>query len=173
MLTTGTATTLESAPGTWLAAKSSADRQSAREVDDATTDALSRSPSPSDQLDVLATSLDGVREQLLGLVYDGGLVRERQHDTLDLNLSGDAAPDARRHSYACSGRASSMPRPHAALPVEQLRAPQRLVVAPALAGRRKRRQPAGRRRLRLPPPDAAGAAEVECFAARSEEARGI
>jgi hypothetical protein len=94
VLTSGTATTLGSAVRDWLAAEEQRDQQSAGEVDDATADALSNIASATEHLDVLATSLDGVREQLLGLVYDGGLVRPRQGDGTFAAPATSGAPPA-------------------------------------------------------------------------------
>ena len=92
MLTTGTATTLSGAVRTWLEGEEQRDHDGTGEASEATEAALARIAAAVDQLDVVSASLDGVREQLLGLAYHGGLVRERQaDDTLsDPNVSGDA-----------------------------------------------------------------------------------
>ena len=133
MLTTGTATALAGAVRTWLLAEDQRDADNAGEASEATEAALARIAAAVDQLDVVSANLDGVREQLLGLAYHGGLVRERQaDDTLsDPNVSGDA-PLWLRGGTARLERARLVDAfgRTLALPVERLRAPQRLVVAP-------------------------------------------
>jgi len=147
MLTTGTATALAGAVRTWLVAEDQRDADNAGEASEATEAALARIAAAVDQLDVVSANLDGVREQLLGLAYHGGLVRERQaDDTLsDPNVSGETplwlrggvARLARARLVDAFGRTL-------ALPVERLRAPERLVVASANA------QPPGN--IDAPPP---------------------
>ena len=134
MLTTGAADALSGAVRSWLVAEDQRDRDNAGEASEATEAALARIAAAVDQLDVVSASLDGVREQLLGLAYHGGLVRERLGDgTLsDPNVSGDpplwlrggVARLARARLVDAFGRTL-------ALPVERLRAPERLAVAAA------------------------------------------
>jgi len=131
MLTTGTATALAGAVRSWLVAEDQRDADNAGEASESTEAALARIAAAVDQLDVVSASLDGVREQLLGLAYHGGLIREKQADgTLsDPNVSGDAplwlrggvARLARARLVDAFGRTL-------ALPVDRLRAPERLVV---------------------------------------------
>ena len=80
VLTTGTARTLASAVRDWLVAEDQRDRNNTGEADEATEAALSRIADAIEYLDLLAVTLDGIREQLLGFVYDGGLVRPKQAD---------------------------------------------------------------------------------------------
>ena len=94
MLTTGTATTLSGAVRTWLDGEEQRDHDGTGEASEATEAALARIAAAVDQLDVVSASLDGVREQLLGLAYHGGPLSASgsDDDTLsDPNLSGDAA----------------------------------------------------------------------------------
>jgi len=79
-ITTGTAATLGSAVRDWLVAEDQRDRENKGEADEATEAALSRIADAIEHLDVVAASLDGIREQLLGFVYDHGLVRPRKGD---------------------------------------------------------------------------------------------
>ena len=137
MLTTGTATTLSGAVRTWLEGEEQRDHDGTGEASEATEAALARIAAAVDQLDVVSASLDGVREQLLGLAYHGGLVRERQaDDTLsDPNLSGDAALWLRGGTARLQrARLVDAFGRTLALPVERLRAPQRLAVTPPADG---------------------------------------
>ena len=79
-LTTGTATTLGAAVRAWLAAEDARDSANAGEADEATEAALTVIAEAIEHLDVVAASLDGIREQLLGFAYDGGLLRTRAAD---------------------------------------------------------------------------------------------
>jgi hypothetical protein len=76
-LTASTATTIGAAVRGWLAAEDAKDKENQGEVDDATEAALARIADAIENLDALAASLDGIREQLLGFVYDGGLLSPR------------------------------------------------------------------------------------------------
>ena len=154
MLTTGAANALSGAVRTWLEGEEQRDRDNAGEASEATEAALARIAAAVDQLDVVSASLDGVREQLLGLAYHGGLVRQRRADgTLtDPNLSGDAplwlrdgvARLARARLVDAFGRTLD-------LAVETLRAPERLAIAPPAPAEIDAPLPAAGDALRLPP----------------------
>jgi hypothetical protein len=92
-LTTATATTIAAAVRGWLAAEDARDRENEGEADEATEVALARIADAIEHLDAVAASLDGIREQLLGFAYDGGLLRPRASDgTLRAPASTGAAP---------------------------------------------------------------------------------
>ena len=80
VITTGTATTLASAIRDWMTAEEQRDKNNQGEADPATQSALGDIATHIEHLDVLAASIDGIREQLLGFVYDGGLVCPIQAD---------------------------------------------------------------------------------------------
>jgi len=80
VLTTGSAATLASAVRDWLVAEDQRDRKDVGEADEATEAALSRIVDGIEHLDVLGVTLDGIREQLLGFIYQTGLVRQKQSD---------------------------------------------------------------------------------------------
>jgi hypothetical protein len=93
VLTTGSATTLASAIRDWMTAEDQRDQHNQGEADPATEAALGDVATHIENLDVLAASLDGIREQLLGFVYDGGLVRPKKDDgTLDAPETTGEAP---------------------------------------------------------------------------------
>jgi hypothetical protein len=80
-LAPGTATQLGIAIDRWLEDERARDLQRTGEVDETTAAQLARVRDAVRYLDVLAATLDGVREQLLGLPYDsaqGGVVRVGQ-----------------------------------------------------------------------------------------------
>jgi hypothetical protein len=79
-LTTATATAIGSAVRAWLAAEDARDLENAGEADEATEASLTRIADAIENLDAVAASLDGIREQLLGFAYDGGLLRPRSAD---------------------------------------------------------------------------------------------
>jgi hypothetical protein len=76
-LTASTATTIGAAVRGWLAAEDARDKENQGEADEATEAALAGIADAIENLDALAGSLDGIREQLLGFVYDGGLLSPR------------------------------------------------------------------------------------------------
>lgn len=93
VLTTGSAATLGSAVRDWLVAEDQRDRNDTGEADEATEAALSRIVDGIENVDMIGATLDGIREQLLGLVYDTGLVRPKQSDgTLARAANSGAAP---------------------------------------------------------------------------------
>jgi hypothetical protein len=98
-LTTGTAATLGSAVRDWLTAEDQRDRDNAGEADEATEASLSRVADAIENLDVLAVTLDGIREQLLGLKYEGGLVRPRLGD----GTLGPPEPTGEQPTYLRGG----------------------------------------------------------------------
>ena len=112
-LTTGTATTLgrRRARRGWPP-RTHAIANNAGEADEATEAALTTIADAIEQLDVVAASLDGIREQLLGLVYDGGLLRtpRRRRDARARRPppARRRAP-ARRHAHGHRARAWSTP----------------------------------------------------------------
>ena len=136
LLTTGTATTLAASVRAWLEAEDQRDRDGRGEASETTEAALARIAASVDQLDVLSAALDGVREQLLGLAYHGGLVRQRLGDgslgPANVNgetpvwLRGGIARLARARLVDAFGRTL-------ALPLDRLRAPQRLLAPGAAA----------------------------------------
>jgi hypothetical protein len=80
-LAPGTATQLGVAIDRWLEDERARDLQRTGEVDEATAARLARVRDAVRYLDVLTATLDGIREQLLGLPYDsaqGGVVRVGQ-----------------------------------------------------------------------------------------------
>ncbi len=79
-LTTATADTIGAAVRGWLAAEEARDRENRGEADEATEAALTKIADAIEHLDAAAASLDGIREQLLGFAYDGGLLRPRGED---------------------------------------------------------------------------------------------
>lgn len=79
-LTTGTATTLAAGVRAWLAAEDARDLTGEGEADEDTEAALARIADAVEHLDVVTASLDGLREQLLGFAYDGGLLRPLRAD---------------------------------------------------------------------------------------------
>jgi hypothetical protein len=79
-LSPGAATTLASAVNAWLEAEEARDRAGTGEADEQTEAALSRIADAVEHLDAVGASLDGLREQLLGFAYDGGLLRPRGED---------------------------------------------------------------------------------------------
>ncbi len=149
-LTTGVANNLSGAVRSWLAAEDQRDKNNQGEASESTEAALARIAAAVDQLDVLSANFDGLREQLLGLAYDGGLPRLRLPDgTLGdyprngetpLWLRGGALRLRRARLVDAFGRTLDVP-------LERLHAPQRLAL-PATAP-----VPAGARgeALRLPP----------------------
>lgn len=93
LLTTGTASMLGSAVRDWLTAEDQRDQNSVGEADEPTEAALATIATATEHLDVLAASLDGVREQLLGFVHEDGLLRPRQADgTLDAPATSGEPP---------------------------------------------------------------------------------
>lgn len=93
VITTGAASTIASAVRDWLSAEDQRDKNNQGEADEATEAALAAIATHIENLDVLAANLDGIREQLLGFVYDGGLVRP---------FKGDGTLDAPKRSGAAS-----------------------------------------------------------------------
>jgi hypothetical protein len=133
-LTTGTATTLGAAIRGWLAAEDQRDQAGQGEADEATEAALTTIADAIEHLDVLAASLDGIREQLLGFRYDSGLVRVRKDD-------GTLSPPATTGDAPSFFRAGRMTVTKARLvdafgrvldlPVDQVRVPVRGAVTDA------------------------------------------
>lgn len=78
-ITTGIGSSLTSAIDAWLAAEKQRDATvpSQSQLDDIDEQALGRLADFLRPLDVVSISLDGVREQLLGIPYVGALLRER------------------------------------------------------------------------------------------------
>ena len=72
-LTTGVAIALAEAIRAWGRAEDERDTHNEGEADEATEDALDRIADAIDSLDLVSASLDGFREQLLGLPYADGL----------------------------------------------------------------------------------------------------
>ena len=75
VLAPGPATGLSTALARWLDDEHQRDLAGAGQIDDATYAMLSRVRDLTGQLDVVSAALEGLREQLLGLPWDNGLVR--------------------------------------------------------------------------------------------------
>ena len=132
-LVNGVSRTIAAGIGTWLTAGTATQRRRARR-----SDAPSRRwPSLQQQLaelDLLSVALDGVREQLLGLAYDRGLLHkdaDNADDGTRRALVDGVAPTARRRSCALD-----------------VGAPGRRVRAHARPSGRRRARPDPRRRRR-------------------------
>ena len=128
VITTGTATTLASAIRDWMTAEDQRDKNNQGEADEATEAALSAVATHIESLDVLAANLDGIREQLLGFVYDGGLVRQTQGDgTLGAPETTGDAPIFMRggHLTLTAARIVDVFGRTLDLPVDQLHVPAR------------------------------------------------
>lgn len=167
VLTYSTGTTLASAIREWLDAENLRDKDSRGEASEPTEAMLGNLAAAISQLDLVSASLDGVREQLAGLAYHGGLIRARDasgtfgppnRSGLDaVWLAGGVAQLSRARLVDAFGRVL-------ALPVAQAKVPQRRTVpglAAALALPPRLTAPA-RLMLRLidPAADAGGAAEA-------------
>ena len=128
VITTGTATTLASAIRDWMTAEEQRDKNNQGEADPATQSAFGDIATHIEHLDVLAASIDGIREQLLGFVYDGGLVCPIQADGA---LGPPETTPGRRCSCAAAlphlpPLASSMSSAaHWILPIDQIAVPAR------------------------------------------------
>jgi len=75
LLAPGPATGLCTTLARWLDDEHQRDLAGAGQIDDATYATLSRVRDLTDRLDVVSAALEGLREQLLGLPWDNGLVR--------------------------------------------------------------------------------------------------
>ena len=166
LLTSGTATTLSSAMRAWLDAENLRDVENRGEASESTEAALARIASAVEQLDLVSTHLDGVREQLMGLAYHGGVIRQRGEDGLfglpnrsglePLWLTGGEARLTRARLVDAFGRVL-------AVPVQNAQVPQRRAVpgaAAALALPPRLTAPA-RLMLRLIDPASPGATAAE------------
>ena len=80
-LTTGTARTLAASIAEWLKAEEERDQDNVGEIDGPTAEALDRIADAIEQLDIVAATLDGIREQLLGLSVDPFGVLRRRDET--------------------------------------------------------------------------------------------
>lgn len=76
----GTATTLARSIEAWAKAEDALDQHSQGEADETTEALLAGLASAVEQLDIVTGSLDGVREQMLGLPTDNGILRPRLED---------------------------------------------------------------------------------------------
>jgi len=167
VLTCSTGITLASAIREWLDAENLRDKDNRGEASESTETMLGNLAAAISQLDLVSASLDGVREQLAGLAYHGGLIRERDasgtfgppnRSGLDaVWLAGGMAQLSRARLVDAFGRVL-------VLPVAQAKVPQRRTVpglAAALALPPRLTAPA-RLMLRLidPAADAGGAAEA-------------
>ncbi|MEO8297312.1 MAG: hypothetical protein ABI574_05835 [Burkholderiales bacterium] len=139
LLTTGTAVTLSAAVRAWLQAEDERDKENKGEASESAEAALARIAAAVEQLDVLSARCDGVREQLLGLRYDGGVAKLRNTDgSLSEPLPSGEPPLWLRGGIARLQRARLVDAfgRTLALPLDKLRAPQRLAtpLAPPAAG---------------------------------------
>lgn len=180
LLTTGTATTLAASVRAWLETEDQRDKDGTGEASEATEAALARIAAAVDQLDVLGAALEGMREQLLGLAYHGGVIRPKNGDgSIDAaNLSGDA-PLWLRGGTATLVRARIVDAFGRTLevPLAKLRAPQRLL-APSSGGADALRLPPrlnlpARLMLRLIDPAVPGADAAEANIDQVEPARMV
>ena len=80
-LTTGTARTLAASIAEWLKAEEERDLDNVGEIDGPTAEALDRIADAIEQLDIVAATLDGIQEQLLGLAVDQFGVLRRRNET--------------------------------------------------------------------------------------------
>ncbi|HEY2814120.1 MAG TPA: hypothetical protein VGJ03_11700 [Acidimicrobiales bacterium] len=179
-LTTGVATTLGAAIDAWRVAEDQRDTHNEGEADQATEDALAAIAGVLEGLDVLGASLDGVREQLLGLPYADGLA----HDASGLGPAPTAAPQlvvagslalTRARLLDAFGRTLD-------LDVAATRLPLRDELPPPAAGQppelriRPRLQVPARWLFRLVDPAAVGpdvASAAEAFVDQSDPARMV
>lgn len=76
----GTATTLAASIEAWARAEDALDAKNAGEADESTEALLSGLADAIDHLDIVTASLDGIRERLLGLPAEDGLLRPRAPD---------------------------------------------------------------------------------------------
>ena len=138
VLTTGIATTLSLSIRQWMEEEDRRDVEGRGEASETAEAALGRIAAAVEELDVVSTSLDGLREQLLGLRYDGGLARLRDPVTQELGppqlngqpplwLRGGVLRLARARIVDAYGRTLEVP-------LARLHAPQRIAVAPAAVG---------------------------------------
>jgi hypothetical protein len=144
VITTGTASTIASAIRDWMTAEDQRDQNNQGETDKATEALLGDIATHIENLDVLAASLDGIRERLLGFVYDGGLVQPRKSDgTLDAPArTGDAPIFMRAGALTVTaarivdvfGRTLDVPVNTAIVPARNgvANAPQALLLRPRL-----------------------------------------
>ena len=134
VLTDGTAKTMSLSIRQWLKAEDERDVQNRGEASESAESALARIATAVEQLDVVSTTLDGLREQLLGLAYDGGLGRRRDENNQLLPPAGNGQPALwMRGGVARLSRARLVDAfgRTLALPLQKLRAPQRVTMAQA------------------------------------------
>ena len=134
VLTDGTAKTLSISIQQWLKSEDERDGDNRGEASDSAEAALARIATAVEQLDVVSTTLDGLREQLLGLAYAGGLGRRRDaggqllppdsNGEAALWMRGGVARLARARLVDAFGRTLALPLP-------KLRAPRRVAVSQA------------------------------------------
>ncbi len=137
VLTDGTAKTMTLSIQQWLKAEDERDANNRGEASESAEAALARIATAVEQLDVVSTTLDGLREQLLGLAYDGGLAKRRDasgnllppaaNGQAALWMRGGVARLARARLVDAFGRTLD-------LPLQKLRAPRRVAVAQASRG---------------------------------------
>lgn len=134
VLTTSTGRTLSAAMLEWMNAENLRDAENRGEADESTEAALGNLATAVSQLDLVSASLDGLREQLMGLSYNGGVIREKAADgTLGLPRRSGLDP-----LWLVAGRAQ-LSRARLvdafgrvlALPLGKLQVPQRRTVAEA------------------------------------------
>ncbi|HKE70007.1 MAG TPA: hypothetical protein VKB55_12165 [Nocardioidaceae bacterium] len=130
----GTATTLAHSIEAWAKSEDALDQHSQGEADEATEALLSGLASAVEYLDIVTGSLDGVREQLLGLPTDDGILRPRLED----GSLGKVAPVADPQLLMAGVVRLTAARLVDAfgrtldLPVDRLRVPARDEVVPAV-----------------------------------------
>ncbi len=183
MLGTGTANTLALSIRQWLHEEDLRDQDSQGEANPSTQAALARIATAVEQLDLVSSNLDGLREQLLGLRYDGGLARVRDPVSGELGapqgngeaplwLRGGVLRLTRARIVDAYGRTL-------AVPLDKLRAPRRLAVPPSSAGQGDGLRLAPRMNLparlmfRLVDPGVEGAAASEANVDQAEPARMV
>ena len=178
VLTTSTGVTLASSIREWMNAENLRDHENRGEASEATEAQLGNLATAVSQLDLLSASLDGLREQLAGLAYTGGLIRERdaggnfgvpnRNGLGSVWLAGGVAQLVRARLVDAFGRTL-------ALPVAQAKVPQRRAVpsAPAALALPPRFTAPARLMLRLIDPAAEGAIALEATVDQVEPGRMV
>lgn len=178
VLTQSTGITLASSLRDWMDAENLRDHENRGEASESTEAMLGNLATAISQLDLLSASLDGVREQLAGLAYTGGLIRERDESgnfglpnrsgLKAVWLAGGVAQLVRARLVDAFGRVL-------ALPVAQAKVPQRRAVpdAPAALALPPRFTAPARLMLRLIDPAAEGGIAAEATVDQVERGRMV
>ena len=111
VLAPGPATGLSTALARWLDDEHQRDLAGVGQIDDATYAMLSRVRDLAGQLDVVSAALEGLREQLLGLPWDNGLVRTPDGSVTAAGLPQLLLPPAAADQGAARRRVRPTVRP--------------------------------------------------------------